>query len=247
LYHHDKVVHLVCEFGGGTAYASNAPLYDLISKYVDEPLVAKIAAEHAKGRRLWILTTNLEAGRSVVWDIGEISRSNQPGKIELIRKILLASAAIPGAFPPVKIVVEIDGKSYDEVHVDGGTTNQAFVFPGDFGDYIGRNYAFIEDRNVYIIRNGYMEPRWARVKNKTLPISGRAVGVLLDSQGEADMYKIYAITQRAGFKYRLTYIPTSFDEPSNEPFDNAYMKKLYQFGYENEVHRRSWVTDPFGF
>jgi predicted acylesterase/phospholipase RssA len=237
----------VFDLVGGTAYASNAPLYDLISKYVDETLVAKIAAEHAKGRRLWILTTNLEAGRSVVWDIGEIAISNQPGKIELIRKILLASAAIPGVFPPVKIEVEIDGKSYEEVHVDGGTTNQAFVFPGKFSEYINRNYSFVKTRNVYVVRNGFVEPRWARVKSNTIPIAGRAVGVMLDSQGEADMYKIYAITRRAGFKYKLTYIPKSFDEPITEPFDNEYMNKLYQFGYENAVHGIPWTTDPFGF
>ena len=88
-----------------------------------------IAAEHRKGRRLFIGTTNLDAGRPVMWNIGAIANSTDPRAPELIHKVLLASASIPGAFPPVLINVEADGKVYDELHVDGGTTTQVFVYP----------------------------------------------------------------------------------------------------------------------
>ena len=105
------------------------PLYDLISHYVDEPLLARIAAEYEKGRLLLIQTTDLDAGRPVVWNIGAIAASGRPEAIDLVRHILLASASIPAAFPPVMFDVEVEGQSYQEMHVDGGAVSQAFLVP----------------------------------------------------------------------------------------------------------------------
>ena len=67
-----------------------------------------MAAEHRKGRRLYIGTTELEARRPVVWDLGAIACR---GDRELIKQVLLGSAAIPGFFPPAKIPVTVDGKT----------------------------------------------------------------------------------------------------------------------------------------
>ena len=109
--------------------ADVTPLKSVIAHYVDANLIAAIAAEHRKGRRLFVGTTNLDASRPVMWNIGAIANSSDPGAANLIREVLLASASIPGAFPPVLIHVNADGKAYDELHVDGGTTTQVFVYP----------------------------------------------------------------------------------------------------------------------
>ncbi len=82
----------------GELVADVAPLRHLVAKYVDEALVTAIAAEHAKGRRLLIGTTNIDAERPVIWDIGSIASSEEPGRLALIREILVASASIPGLF-----------------------------------------------------------------------------------------------------------------------------------------------------
>ena len=41
---------------------------------------------------------------------------------------MLASASIPVAFPPVYFPVVGDGKRYEEMHVDGGTATQVFLY-----------------------------------------------------------------------------------------------------------------------
>ncbi len=112
------------------AMADNAPLQNLVAKYVDADLLAAIAAEHRKGRNLLVGTTNLDARRGVVWDIGKIAEYGTPEALELVRKILIASAAIPGAFPPMMFDVEANGTKYQEMHVDGGANCPAFRLSG---------------------------------------------------------------------------------------------------------------------
>jgi len=233
---------------GGTSAADSTPLYNLISKHVTPSLLVKIAAEHAKGRRLWIGTTNLEAGRPVIWDMGEIASSGRPDSLTLFRKIMLASASIPGAFPPVTIKVNVDGVNYQEIHVDGGTTNQAFIYPGQLSikTYSKAGIAKAE-RRIYVIRNGKVRPEWKKVKGQTLSIASRAVDTLLTSQGDSDMYKIFAITKRDGFDFNLTYIPLDFVVPINEPFDKAYMNKLYDLAYTRGVNGIKWQKNPYSF
>ncbi|MEO1198774.1 MAG: patatin-like phospholipase family protein, partial [Pseudomonadota bacterium] len=106
---------------GNAALYDTAKLRGLIADFINPDVVAEIAREHNRGRRLLIGTAHLDAQRSVIWDIGAIASSNQPNKGELIHSILTASAAIPGAFPAVRIQVVINNQTYDELHVDGGT------------------------------------------------------------------------------------------------------------------------------
>ncbi len=109
--------------------ADTTPLWGLISKYVDESLLAAIAREYKKGRLLFIGTTDLDAERGNIWNIGAIAASGHPGALDLIRKILRASSAVPGFFQPVMIDIEFDGKPYQELHVDGGAIVQIFLYP----------------------------------------------------------------------------------------------------------------------
>src|SRR5215510_13216268 len=109
--------------------ADNAPMARLIERYVTREFLDQDAAEHRKGRRLLIGTTHLDAQRPVIWNMGEIASRGDEQAATLFRRIMLASAAIPGVFPPVLISVEQDGKMYDEMHVDGGVASQVFIFP----------------------------------------------------------------------------------------------------------------------
>ena len=92
----------------------------------------------------------------MVWDIGAIAASGMPDRKKLIQDILVASASIPGVFPPVNIKVVADGKTYDEIHVDGGTTNQAFMFPSNFSlhDADVKLKRVKMNRTLYVLRNG---------------------------------------------------------------------------------------------
>ena len=110
--------------------ASTGPLQALIAKHVNEELIEKIAEAHRNGRALNIGTTDLDAMRPVVWRIGAIANSGHPRALQLIRQVLLASASIPAAFPPVLIHVEAGDREYDEMHVDGGASSQVLPLPG---------------------------------------------------------------------------------------------------------------------
>lgn len=232
----------------GDAAASMEPLKALMPKYINQQMLDAIAAEHRKGRRLLVGTTNLDAGRPVIWSIGSIAVSGHPKALELVQKVLLASASIPAAFPPVYIEVEAHGQRYDEIHVDGGAASQVFLYP------LGTDWRRVVEKlevegtpNVYVIRNASLEPEWKGVKPKLAPIAGRSISSLIRTQGIGDMYRIYLGAKRDGLDYNLTYIPDDFDEKSKEAFDPEYMGKLFDLGYRLAKHGYPWVKAPPGF
>ncbi len=229
------------------AAADTAPLKALIARYVDAKVIAKIAAEHNNGRRLWIGTTNLDAGRPVLWNIGEIANSGDPKAPSLIHDILLASASIPGAFPPVLINVEADGKTFDELHVDGGTTNQVFFYPaGVDWKQVLKKLKVPGKPDLYVIRNAALQPDYQATKKKIIPIAGRSISTLIRTQGIGDLYRIYDNAMRDGLRFHVTYIPDEFEMKSKESFDPIYMRALYDVGYEFGKSGRDWDSKPPG-
>ena len=232
---------------GGTSMSSNAPLAKLIAHYVTPGFLAEVAAEHRKGRRLLIGTTNLDAQRPVIWDMGEIATSGRPGSVELFRNVLLASAAIPAAFPPSFIKVTADGYSFEEMHVDGGTTRSVFLAPtqltlSDTDTALGVKPI----RRFYVIVNGYVSPQYDDVKPRTIDIAGRAVSTLLKNQGVGDLYRLYAFCKRNGIDYNLAYIPGDVQDTSTAPFDPVFMTKLYDVGFRMARQGYPWQKEPPG-
>jgi predicted acylesterase/phospholipase RssA len=229
------------------AMADNAPLRLLVEKYVTADLLQAIAAEHAKGRVLLIGTTNLDARRPVIWNIGKIAASGNPHALELVQKILVASAAIPAAFPPMMIDVEVNGKSYQEMHVDGGASAQVFVYPPALQlKALSAKAGITRERRLFVIRNSRLDPDWADTKRQTLTIAGRAVSSLIQNQGVGDLYRIYATAQRDDVDFNLAYIPPTFNVTLTEPFDQHYMNELFKVGYELGRAGYDWKKTPPG-
>jgi predicted acylesterase/phospholipase RssA len=228
--------------------ADNAPLRNLVTKYVDADLIAEIAIEHSKGRRLLIGTTNIDAERPVIWDIGSIASSSEPGRMELIREILVASASIPGVFPPIRLSVTADGKTYDELHVDGGTSNQVFLMPAKFSaKNIDKTTNVKRKRTLYIIRNGKVGPEWTAVKPKLASIAGKSVSSLIKTQGIGDLYRIYTTAKRDNVSYNAIWVPDSFVMKEPEPFDPSYMKALFELGESTAKDGIPWSKVPPNF
>ena len=103
------------------------------------------------------------------------------------------------------------------------------------------------ERRLYLIRNARLDPDWAQVERQTMSIAGRAVGSLIHSQGIGDLYRIYATAERDGVDFNLAFIPSTFNEPHPEEFDNPYMRKLYAVGYEQASKGFPWLKLPPGF
>ncbi|HKY93923.1 MAG TPA: patatin-like phospholipase family protein, partial [Kiloniellales bacterium] len=224
------------------AMADTTPLFEMISLYVDEQMMADIAAEYEKGRLLLIGSTQLDAQVPVIWNIGAIAASGKPGSLDLIRKILRASSAVPGAFQPVLIDVELDGQKYQELHVDGGAIAQMFVYPPG----IHLRDARPRERHAWLIRNARQDLAWAETEPRTLSIAGRAISTMIHSSGTNDILRIYFITQRDGVDYNLAVIGPDFDTPHIADFDPTYMKALYHYGYELGRKGYPWMKMPPG-
>ena len=232
----------------GDSMTDTAPLKKLIAKYIDAEMINAIAREHKRGRRLFVGTVNLDAARSVIWNIGAIAASDYPQKTELIRELLRASAAIPVAFPPVFISVEAEGKRYDEMHVDGGTGSQVFVYPAAADWRLVTEKLKVHGKpQVYVIRNSFLDPDYQGMKRNVLPIASRTIDSLIRTQGVGDLYQIYALCRRDGNDFNLAYIPSDFTEEPTEGFDPVYMKKLFARGYQMALQGYPWDKAPPGF
>ena len=228
--------------------ADTTPLKNTIAKFITNDVIEAIAEEYKKGRRLFIGTVNLDASRSVIWNIGEIAASNHPGKNELIREILRASAVIPVAFPPVVIQVEANGQQYDELHVDGGTGSQVFVYPAAIDwKLITQKLKVHGKPHIYVIRNSILEPNYQGVKREIVPIASRTIGSLIRTQGIGDLYQIFALCERDDNEFNLAYIPADFVEEPKEEFDPVYMGKLFDLGYQHGRKGYNWEKAPPNF
>ncbi|MEW6250858.1 MAG: patatin-like phospholipase family protein [Planctomycetota bacterium] len=230
------------------ALADNRPLWRLLESVVDQKLVDEIAAEYAKGRVLFIGTTNLDARRAVIWNVTAIAASGSPRALELIRSIMIASAAIPAAFPPVFIEVAVDGGHYYEMHVDGGAMTQVFLYPPSVKlKEQAAAAGIVRERRAYIIRNARLDPDWAQTERRTLKIAARAIDALLATQGVGDLYRTYLNTQRDGVDYNLAFIPPTFKCSPKEAFDMAYMNELFKVGYDLARGGYPWQKAPPSF
>ncbi len=230
------------------AMADNAPLWRLLEKYITREMLDAIASEYTtKGRLLLVGTTDLDAQQPVIWNMTKIAASKDPKALKLFRTIMIASAAIPGAFPPVMIDVYADGRHYQEMHVDGGATTQVFIYPPSLHIEEVQAATHQRERRVYIIRNSRLDPAWSQVERRTMSIAGRAISSLIQTQGIGDLDRIYLIAKRDGADFNLAFIPATFNPPHEEQFDTEYMRQLFALGYELAAEGYPWQKAPPGF
>ncbi|WP_160152280.1 patatin-like phospholipase family protein [Microbulbifer sp. ALW1] len=231
----------------GNSAFDTSPLKALIAENVDAELIDAIAREHRTGRRLLIGTFDLDAGRSVIWNIGAIANSSSANKHQLIQEVLLASASIPGVFPPVMIPVRAGGRMYEEMHVDGGSGSQVFVYPAAVDwRQINSRLDVQGQPQVFVIRNSLLNPDYSAVKSHVLPIASRSIGSLIRTQGIGDLYQIYALCERDGNDFNLAYIPSDFSVKPQEKFDPVYMRQLFDLGYRMAAKGNPWKKSPPG-
>ena len=229
------------------ALSDNSPLFKTISIYVDDAMLAALAKSYDDGRLLLIGTTDLDAQHPVIWNVGAIAKSGHPRALDTIRRILLASAAIPGAFPPTLFDVVLDGKPYQEMHVDGGAFAQAFLYPASLTRQ--RRVRMTHGQQVvpaiaYVIRNGRLDPEWATTERNTMGIAGRAIATMIAASGLNDVIRMYNTTQRDGIAFNLAYIGSDFTQKLPEPFDQAYMRALFDYGYQRARRGYDWAKQP---
>lgn len=230
------------------SFVYSAPLEQLIAARVTPQVLCEVAAAHAQGRRLYIGTTNVDAGRLVIWDMGAIASRATPDSLALYRKIILASASPPGFFPPVHIDVTVNGQNYTELHVDGGTTAQVFfrssMIEIDRGEFAGGRRP-LAGSTVYVIIAGKAFPDPKCVEGRALKIAGSSLSALTYAQTRNDLVRIYTLSMISGMNFRLADIPQDWPihEDSME-FDQPSMTSLFNRGYQWALSGRAWAEFP---
>ncbi len=216
---------------GAPSFLNTEPLSALIAKHITPELLSGIAQEHARGRRLLVLTTNLDAQRGVIWDMGAIASSASPDRLQLFRKVLLASASIPGAFTPVLIEAESNGKHFAEMHVDGSTTAGFLALPQSILG-LEDGVPAVSGARILLLYNGRIEPRFELVPLNAMDIVRRALTTSLTEADRANIAAIRRFSQDNQIRFSLCAIGNDFAFPENELFDGAFMSRLYQHGFD---------------
>lgn len=226
----------------GDSFATTGPLYNTVAGYIDDKMLAAVAKEHANGRRLFIMTTDLDAQRPYVWNMGAIASSGKSGSLELFRRIIIASASIPALFPPLYLEVEANGKQYTEMHVDGGVMGQVFLHLPPLNERSGA----IKNQNVraYIIHNSKVIGEYTAMTPFILPILTRTVATLVRTQGIGDLYEIYEQAKEGNAQYRLAYVPDHLENDHEDMFDPEAMKKMFDAAYSMSVKGYPWRDRP---
>lgn len=223
-------------FEGRPSLFDTQPLRSVLKGSMTKEVMDLVAREHAKGRRLYVATTNLDARRLVIWDMGALASSGSPDSLELFRNIMLASASIPVAFPPVMITVEAKGKLYDEMHADGSVATQIA------GSILIMGHKEVKRKraNVYVIRNGKIADMPGEVPYKVWDIAEAAFSTMITWQSYGDIYRFSAMAKYERINFYFTCIPYIFNEPRNGEFDLDYMRKLFYRGYHMTESGKNW-------
>ena len=245
------VVEMVLKLGKVEGAANTKPLAKLLERLIDENLLQAVAAEHKKGRRLLVGTTQLEAQRLVIWNMGAIAASRHPDALKLFRQVLRASASIPVAFNPVYIKVKAAGQEYDEMHVDGSVKTEVLLYGEAISFFTARKKfgSLMPDRprKLYIIRNAQVAPDYESLKPHIWSIGPRAISSMSKYKGVGDLYRIYLLVQRDGIDYNLAFVPLDFHPKRDSEFDTNYMNQEFEMAYNLARSGYKWYKYPPGF
>lgn len=233
----------IFELGGrGESFFDTWPLKELLAKRVTPDLLADIAAEHRKGRRLFVMTTNLDAERPVAWNMGAIAAAGTEASVKLFRDVLLAAGSIPGAFPPVLIEVEAAGKAFREMHGDGGMNNQFYVAPQSVLSPVS-DYR-LPASDLFVIINTRLTPEFQVTERNTLNIIMRGVSTIVKTLTEVMIDQAFTAAKRSNVPFKLALIGPQFSMPSRGAFDTEYMKALFALGYERGKAGVAFQNEP---
>lgn len=223
--------------------ASTKPLARLIEAEMTNALIDRVGREHARGRRLFVGTANLDAQRMVIWNMGAIAASDAPGRYLLFRQVLLASSAIPAFFTPVMIESQRAGRTISEMHVDGSTTAQMLTLPDEeiTGD---RPAAGPRPQQIYLIVNNKLNGEFKLVKPKTIPIASRSISLNLRSSMVGTVGLSYLYAKERGIDFNLSFIDKAYPGEDHKLFDNAYMRGLYSHGLTLGQSGDFWKKRP---
>ena len=229
----------------GSSLLKSTRLRQMVEEFITPEVLLQIAAQHRKGRRLLVLTTNIDTQRGVVWNMGAIASSERPDALQLFQDVLLASASIPGVYPAVMIRVQSEGRHFQEMHSDGGSASQVLMLPHAILESATRLVrAEGQDVNFYVIVNNALIPEFAATRNRTLSVMANAYLILLKSQTQSELIILYNYTRATGAGFHLATIDVQIPYSMLDPFNSTYMRAVYDHGYAGVLAGNLWKDRP---
>lgn len=225
----------------GSGLFGNTRLRELVARYVGPEILAAVAHENARGRKLLVVTTDLDTQRTVVWDMGKIAAVGTPEALHLFRDVMAASASIPLVFPPILIEAEGQGRRFQEMHVDGGVTAPVLTLPDAL--LLNGRLPTNNRLNIYILINKKIERTFELVPNATIEVASRSLSSISQSQTRSVIFSTYDFAKRNRLGFHLSYIERDYPSAASQGFDTAYMRALYRYGYEKAATGRAWTSE----
>jgi len=227
---------------------SSEPLKRQIAAGATPEILQRIAEAHRQGRRLYVGTTNLDTKSLVVWDLGAIAARNTAESRALFQKVLLASCSVPSLLPPVPIDIEVDGKRFTELHVDGSVTACVFLQPTMIGiGPHGEQPSEVHSTAVHVIVAGKLHQTPAPAKRELFSIAGQSMNAMLQAKMEGELVALFMLARYAQADLKLTGIPQNHAMPGNNmSFDQKVMRGLFDEGLRAGREGTAWQSFPPG-
>jgi hypothetical protein len=226
----------------GTSLYRGTPLYRLVDGYVTNGLLSAIAKEARKGRLLVVATTDLDSEQPVFWNLGRIAQQGGERARQLFRDVLVASASIPGVFPPMLIPVEQAGERFDEMHVDGSVMTSLFFIP-DLAAILPDSLDDVRGGHIYILVNGTVGTTEIATRSQALSILKRSVASTLEGNLRAAIGTAYTFSERQHMTIDVTEVPNAYPLAGPLDFDATRMASLFNFGLRCAISSQLW-SDP---
>lgn len=227
---------------GAPAINSASGYRRLIDRYIDQAVLDRLAERAAEGRRLVVVSTDLDREQPVHWDLTALARSGHPDALTLLRDIIQASSAIPVIFPPVMIpVVDAAGRRYELMHVDGGTSLQ-FTLMGLGSSVVSA----AQVPAVYLVLNQFPDAVPSAKAPHVIPVASAATSTMIESAALSEADRVADLARQSGIPIRIAAIPPDFTRPTEEEFDPAYMKSLTDLGRKLIREDRVWTGSAPG-
>ncbi len=222
----------------GSGIYSGEPLRKLVEHYIDESVIQAVAVEASKGRLLLVATTDLDAQRGVVWDMGAIAQHGGPEALDLFRAVLIASASVPGAFPPVLIPSEGGGQQFEEMHVDGGVATPFLALPETFWSFRDDTGALRGGR-IYVIINGRISPGFKITRDSMGTVLSRSLDTMMRTGLVNTLAGNRAFAERNGITFLYATLP---DDGAADPLDFSVesMRRIYEIGRVGALDGSIW-------
>lgn len=223
----------------GSGVFSGEPLRELVENHVDQALLDAVAAEHRRGRILLVATTDLDSQRGVIWNLGAIADQGGLGALPLFRDVLIASASIPGVFPPVMISADGSDGVFEEMHVDGGVMTPFIALPEIMWAWDDVGTAFAGAR-IHVIVNGKESSGFSVTRDAPVPVLARSLDAMLKSAVRTHLAATRAFAVRNGLEFRSTAIPDEVDIGPGFDFSVETMQAIYDHGYRVGLTGEGW-------